>query len=159
MNEDDKRVEIQGGRGPGLIEWLEVKWVLPGAGSFGRDKAVPRPQATAANVSYRLDGQLHEAAVSLDKADELIRQTTAAGTAAQQTARDQAAGWEAERQRVLRLLQELSCPICQSRDFEQQLSREDSQWGFTSLRMRLLICRRCQYVLHFSRGSSVFDFD
>ena len=53
----------------------------------------------------------------------------------------------------------LTCPICRGTEFERQESRQDSMWGFTSHKMRLLICTRCRLVLHFYEGNSIFDFD
>ncbi len=52
-----------------------------------------------------------------------------------------------------------ACPLCGNGEFEQQASRQDSMWGFTSHQMLLLICTRCRYVLHFYEGNSIFDFD
>ncbi len=52
-----------------------------------------------------------------------------------------------------------ACPLCGGQEFEQQASRQDSMWGWTSHKMRLLICTRCRYVLHFYEGNSIFDFD
>ena len=52
-----------------------------------------------------------------------------------------------------------ACPLCGNREFERQVSRQDSMWGLTSHTMRLLICTRCRYVLHFYEGNSLFDFD
>jgi hypothetical protein len=53
----------------------------------------------------------------------------------------------------------LTCPLCNSRDFEREESRQDSRWGFTSHRMTLMICVTCRYVLHFYDTHSIFDFD
>ena len=53
----------------------------------------------------------------------------------------------------------LACPICGHTEFERQESRQDSMWGWTSHKMRLLICTRCRFVLHFYEGNSIFDFD
>jgi uncharacterized protein len=53
----------------------------------------------------------------------------------------------------------LACPVCGGTEFERQESRQDSMWGFTSHKMRLLICNRCRLVLHFYEGNSIFDFD
>lgn len=53
----------------------------------------------------------------------------------------------------------LRCPLCQGTQFEQQESRQDSLWGFTSHVMLLMICTGCNHVLHFSGGNSLFDFD
>lgn len=55
--------------------------------------------------------------------------------------------------------QQLACPLCHGTEFERQESRQDSKWGFTSHKMTLMICLQCRYVLHFSQGRSVFDFD
>jgi len=52
-----------------------------------------------------------------------------------------------------------ACPLCGGTDFDRQASRQDSTWGWTSHKMRLLICTRCRYVLHFYEGNSIFDFD
>ena len=52
-----------------------------------------------------------------------------------------------------------ACPLCAGTSFEQQESRQDSMWGWTSHKMLLLICNRCRYVLHFYEGNSIFDFD
>ena len=35
----------------------------------------------------------------------------------------------------------------------------DSAWGLTAHRVRMLICERCQYVLSFYEGNTIFDFD
>ena len=52
-----------------------------------------------------------------------------------------------------------ACPVCGGTEFEHQESRQDSMWGLTSHMMRLLICTRCRFVLHFYEGNSIFDFD
>jgi hypothetical protein len=54
---------------------------------------------------------------------------------------------------------QLSCPLCRGTEFQQETARQDSQWGFTSHRMTLMICRRCRYMLHFYDRHSIFDFD
>jgi uncharacterized protein len=53
----------------------------------------------------------------------------------------------------------LACPLCGGRSFQQEESRQDSRWGFTSHRMTLLICDQCRYVLHFYDKHSIFDFE
>ena len=53
----------------------------------------------------------------------------------------------------------LACPLCGCTEFQREASRQDSQWGFTSHQMTLLICRQCRYVLHFYDGNSIFDID
>jgi uncharacterized protein len=52
-----------------------------------------------------------------------------------------------------------ACPLCGGRKFQQEEGRLDSKWGFTSHKVILLICQRCQFVLHFYDGHSIFDFD
>ena len=54
---------------------------------------------------------------------------------------------------------QLQCPVCDSVEFRQEHSRQDSSWGFTSHSMTLVICQRCSYVFHFYGGNSIFDFD
>ena len=53
----------------------------------------------------------------------------------------------------------LACPLCGCRDFQQEESRQDSRWGFTTHRLTLMVCVRCRYVLHFYDDHSIFDFD
>ena len=53
----------------------------------------------------------------------------------------------------------LACPLCRGTSFQQEESRQDSRWGFTSHRMTLLVCDRCRYVLHFYDTHSIWDFD
>jgi predicted nucleic-acid-binding Zn-ribbon protein len=54
---------------------------------------------------------------------------------------------------------QLTCPLCHGTEFQQEESRQDSRWGFTSHRMTLMICVRCRYVLQFYDKHSIFDFD
>ena len=54
---------------------------------------------------------------------------------------------------------ELACPLCENTSFQQEESRQDSRWGWTTHRMTLLICQRCRYVLHFYDANSIWDFD
>jgi uncharacterized protein len=52
-----------------------------------------------------------------------------------------------------------TCPLCGNRTFRQEEGKMDSQWGFTAHRVLLLICERCQFVLTFYEGNTIFDFD
>lgn len=54
---------------------------------------------------------------------------------------------------------QLTCPLCGGTSFQQEESREESRWGFTSHRMTLMICNRCTYVMHFYDAHSFFDVD
>lgn len=51
------------------------------------------------------------------------------------------------------------CPLCMNDTFQQEEGKVDSKWGMTAHRVRLLICDRCQFVLTFYEGNSIFDFD
>lgn len=53
----------------------------------------------------------------------------------------------------------LKCPLCDGREFDRQQGRLDSRWGLTSHKLVLQICRRCGYVLQFSAGRGIWDFD
>ena len=52
-----------------------------------------------------------------------------------------------------------TCPLCGSTTFRQERGKMDSEWGLTAHRVTLLICERCQYVLSFYEGNTIFDFD
>ncbi len=51
------------------------------------------------------------------------------------------------------------CPLCGSSTFRQEEGKFDSAWGLTAHRVLMLICERCQYVLTFYEGNTIFDFD
>ena len=51
-----------------------------------------------------------------------------------------------------------ACPLCQGRTFQQEQTWA-SNWGFGDHVMTLLICQKCQYVLHFYDGDSIWDLD
>ncbi len=53
----------------------------------------------------------------------------------------------------------LVCPVCGGESFEQQESRQDSRWGFTSHRMTLMVCAGCRFVMHFHDAHTLFDFE
>lgn len=52
-----------------------------------------------------------------------------------------------------------ACPLCGNRTFRQEEGKFDSAWGLTAHRVRMLICERCQYVLSFYEGNTIWDFD
>jgi predicted nucleic-acid-binding Zn-ribbon protein len=52
-----------------------------------------------------------------------------------------------------------ACPLCGNRTFQQEEGKFDSAWGLTAHRVRMLICERCQYVLSFYEGNTIWDFD
>ncbi|PVX26085.1 MAG: hypothetical protein CW716_06755 [Candidatus Bathyarchaeum sp.] len=54
---------------------------------------------------------------------------------------------------------QLVCPLCQNTDFEKQEGKIDSKWGFTAHKITLMICSRCRFIMSFSKGRTIFDFD
>jgi excinuclease UvrABC ATPase subunit len=148
---------ISGGRGPGEIANLSVKCVQPGAGMFGRDKKVSMAEATEAVVSYLLDGRyVDEARVTISEARRLLEQAEISVAHAVEQQKQATAAVDARKQEIRERLQNLRCPVCDGHSFDQQISREDSQMGFTTFRMQLLICRECSFVMHFAQGQSWF---
>ncbi|UCE97092.1 MAG: hypothetical protein JSV51_07735 [Candidatus Bathyarchaeota archaeon] len=53
----------------------------------------------------------------------------------------------------------LMCPLCQNTNFERQEGKMDSKWGFTAHKITLMICRNCRFIMSFSKGRSIWDFD
>ncbi|UCE15253.1 MAG: hypothetical protein JSV12_05025 [Candidatus Bathyarchaeota archaeon] len=54
---------------------------------------------------------------------------------------------------------ELVCPLCQNTEFEKQEGKIDSKWGVTAHKIILMICKNCRFILSFSKGRTIFDFD
>jgi uncharacterized protein YbaR (Trm112 family) len=52
-----------------------------------------------------------------------------------------------------------ACPLCRNTTFRQEEGKLDSAWGLTAHRVKMLICERCQNVLLFYEGNTIFDFD
>ena len=55
--------------------------------------------------------------------------------------------------------QYLECPLCGNSQFRKEQGRMDSKWGFTSHKITLMICEQCRFIMQFSKGRSIFDFD
>ncbi|MFZ7137598.1 MAG: hypothetical protein ACOWW1_04170 [archaeon] len=53
----------------------------------------------------------------------------------------------------------LVCPLCQCTEFEKQEGKMDSKWGVTAHQITLMICKNCRFILSFSKGRTIFDFD
>jgi RNase P subunit RPR2 len=145
----DKTVDARGGYGSGEIGELHVEFVIPDAGAFGRPKRVPMTEASAALVTYRLDGiRVEDKQVGVSEAIALVAQAERA--MAGQQARDvdlqrrQAQRGEEIRHR----LSQLTCLVCGGPYFETRTAREQSE-GLGYLTMRLVVCRECGYVMHF----------
>jgi len=54
---------------------------------------------------------------------------------------------------------QLVCPLCGSTKFKKEEGKMDSKWGFTAHKVTLMICQNCQYIMQFSRGRTIWDFD
>ena len=157
IDESKEEFYLNGGRGPGEISNLAVQFILPGAGMFGRDKKVPMSEATDAVVSYVKDGNVvSDQHVTVSEARALLEQGMIANAHEAERRKAATADLDARKEFIKERLRNLTCPICDGRSFDQQISREDSQMGFTTFRMQLLICRECSYVLHFAQGQSWF---
>lgn len=35
----------------------------------------------------------------------------------------------------------------------------DSKWGLTAHKIVLMICNNCQFIMQFSKGRTIWDFD
>ncbi|MFW9935834.1 MAG: hypothetical protein ACFFDU_10100 [Candidatus Thorarchaeota archaeon] len=55
--------------------------------------------------------------------------------------------------------QHLTCPLCGNTQFKKEEGRMDSKWGMTSHKITLMICENCRFIMQFSKGRSIFDFD
>jgi RNA polymerase subunit RPABC4/transcription elongation factor Spt4 len=54
---------------------------------------------------------------------------------------------------------QLKCPLCGSTDFKTEEGKIDSKWGLTAHKVRIKICNNCQFIMMFSKGRTIFDFD
>jgi hypothetical protein len=157
IDRNAKQASVAGGRGPGEISELVVEFITPGAGRFGRDKAVPLSEATSAKASYIKDGQrVTDQPITVAEAEALVAQAerdTLAATVRLQEARTRE---QAEREETTRKVADLTCTVCGGKQFVQHTSREESQMGFTTFKMRTMICKRCGFVMQFSLGQSFF---
>jgi hypothetical protein len=157
VDRTEKELNVVGGSGPGEIGNLHVEFVIPDSGAFGRDKHVSIDDATAAKVTYSQDGiPTSDKTMTVSEALALVDQARKDGAAQLDRVNAVRQQQNTRAQEVQRKLAEFSCPLCGSRSFEEHLSREDSQWGMTTFRMRLLICRECSYVSQFALGRSLF---
>ena len=157
LDRSQKEFDVRGGRGPGEIGDLHVRFVIPDGGAFGRDKTVSVDEASAAQASYLLDGHRIDAdSLSVPEAVALVEKAVLDGQAAEQRRAAAQAQEQAELEEARRKVANLTCTVCGHQRFDEQISREDSQMGFTSFPMRLMICKRCGFVMQFSLGQSLF---
>jgi uncharacterized protein len=156
LDQTKKLLFLEGGTGPGEIGSLSVRFVIPDAGPLGRDRNVTAREATHAKVEYMKDGKRYTETLSTSQATAMVEQAQRDQAAAESRADDEAKRRAADDAEAKRRLEDLACPICGGRDFEEEISRQDSQWGYTTMRMKLLICKRCTHVLHFALGRSFY---
>jgi len=55
--------------------------------------------------------------------------------------------------------QQLVCPLCGNTAFRKEEGKIDSKWGFTAHKVTLMICKRCQFIMQFFKGRTIWDFD
>jgi hypothetical protein len=63
----------------------------------------------------------------------------------------QAAGSESQDPHAVRP----TCLFCGHDQFTEEIGKLETRWGFEAHKMRLLICRRCAFTMHFSLGRGV----
>ncbi len=54
---------------------------------------------------------------------------------------------------------QLTCPLCGNTNFQKEEGKIDSKWGVTAHKVTLMICTNCQFIMSFSKGRSIWDFD
>jgi hypothetical protein len=102
---DDEKTQFKAS--PTGATWVEITWILPGAGMLGRDKQVPRSQATHARIEEVSGSNAGTRTVSAIDANAYVRQIEAF-LAERDAVRKAAADKRAEA--VARL--ESTCPHC-----------------------------------------------
>lgn len=53
----------------------------------------------------------------------------------------------------------LVCPLCKGTEFERQEGKMDSKWGIAAHKMTIIICKKCGFIMNFTKGRTIFDFD
>jgi translation initiation factor 2 beta subunit (eIF-2beta)/eIF-5 len=150
IDRDAKEIQVVGGRGRDEIGNLRVTFVLPDAGSFGRDKKVTVGEATAANAIYTLNGaSVDRPHISVTEATQLVEQAQA--DEAKQIERDSAenAAYERRVAQVRESVANLSCLVCGGKSFEDRQVREDTRMQMWHYIMDLKVCRECGFVMQF----------
>ena len=156
IDRSQEEFHVRGGRGPGEISELRATFLIPDGGSFGRDRRVAVQEATAAEVGFVRDGQRVDQVLSVPEAVALVEKAMLDGAAADARRATTAAAEQAELEEARRKVAELACAVCGYQHVDEQVSREDSQMGLTSFRMRLMICKRCGFAMQFLLGQSLF---
>ncbi len=55
--------------------------------------------------------------------------------------------------------QQLTCPLCSNTQFRKEEGKLDSKWGWSAHKVTLMICENCRFIMYFSKGRTIFDFD
>ena len=53
----------------------------------------------------------------------------------------------------------LECSLCHSTSFKKEEGKVDSKWGMTAHKVVLMVCSNCQFIMQFSKGRTIWDFD
>ena len=143
---------------PGGANWIDVTWIIPGAGMLGRDKKVSRAEATHAHIVERGGANEGERTVSVVEANAYVAELERL-QAERQAAVDAAA---AERDRRLVALSSV-CPHCDlPREYEGTRQLQVGSVGAELVFGELLsvsnavthwyVCRQCGSVEVFADG-------
>ena len=157
------------GDGSQLIFWaapdgassVEITWIVPDAGRRGRDKRVPRPEATHARVRRWGGIEPGEQVMSLEDADRLVQELEL------YQAQQAVIGIEQARRRQARIASLTSrCPHCDvARAYvglEQLLEGSRSRvaflgdvWGTSNVDVHMYQCTYCGSIELFRDGGPI----
>jgi hypothetical protein len=136
---------------------VEIEWIVPDGGRFGRDRSVPRVEATHAKITEYGGTQSGSRTVLASEADALIRDVQLAD-AERQAKRETAA---AERKQWLASLTS-DCPRCQTpREYAGKRRVQTGGvmaeemfgvWAMANLDVHIYACRRCGSIELFADG-------
>ncbi|HYX84723.1 MAG TPA: hypothetical protein VE777_07115 [Gaiellales bacterium] len=127
MGGDDSRTIFWGS--PDGARSIEITWIVPGAGTFGRERRVPRSQATHARVRQWGGTRAGDRVVPAAEAEELVHDLEL------YQAQEAVDGIERERRRDA-WLQTLcsTCPHCQTpRAYAGLEQLQEGGWGRVAL--------------------------
>jgi predicted nucleic-acid-binding Zn-ribbon protein len=51
---------------------------------------------------------------------------------------------------------ELKCPVCNGTSFFEEERRLDSRWKATPRKVKVMICRKCKFMMLFAEEGSVW---
>lgn len=53
----------------------------------------------------------------------------------------------------------LVCLACGNSSFKKEEGKMDTKWGLMAHKVRLMICQECGFIMSFSKGKTLWDFD